>query len=113
MTYDQKGLTQSITASSSRKYISRHYLSLMSYLRENHPNKEDHHNVINLIYHKFPDEGKKLIENHDISDREKKDLLIKFLIYSPQIVCGIMGDQRMGKDGLICKVFQECITYCE
>ena len=60
-----------------------------------------------------PDEARKLIENYDFSQDYKKNLLVEFLVFSPQIMCLIFGDQRMGKDALICSIFQDALDYCE
>lgn len=105
-------MSESITSNSSRKWISEHELSFKRYLRSNHK-EDDFETVIDLVYRAYPDEGKKLIVNHKMSTSEKIDLLIKWIIHSSQITCLIFGDQNMGKDALICKVFELIIDYCK
>lgn len=102
----------SITADSSRKWIYEHELSLFNYLSDFH-DEEDHDRVTHLIYHLFPDEGKKLIQNYNLTQAEKITSLIKWIVHSPQITCLILGDQRMGKDALVCRLFELIIDYCK
>lgn len=102
----------SITAMSNRAWIDRHPLKLQRYLRRSHK-REDVYTVFDLLYHGYPDEGRKLVENYDLSDIQKINLLIRWLFHQPQITCGIFGDQRMGKDALICSVFDMVINYCK
>lgn len=87
-------------------------LPFQDYLRENHE-EEDWPDVIDLIYHAYPDEGRKLIENDLLSEDEKHLMLIKWIVHSPQITCLIWGDQNSGKDAMICRVFEEVIDYCK
>lgn len=101
-----------ITALSSQAWIDRHPLKLERYLRRNHK-REDIPIVLELLYDKFPDEGKKLVKNFDLLDVQKKILLIEWIYFQPQITCGIFADQRMGKDALICEIFTEVINYCK
>ncbi len=103
---------QSITSASSRKWLSEHELSFKNYLRKYHK-EEDYADVINLVYHIFPDEGKKLVQNFNMPLEKKIDLLIKWIMHSSQITCLIFGDQDMGKDALICKIFELIISYCK
>jgi hypothetical protein len=102
----------SITAHSSRGWIDRHPLKLERYLRRYH-RLPDRPVVFDLLFWDNPDEGKKLIQNFDLKPEQKKQLLISWLYFEPQITCGVLGDQRMGKDALICEVFQETIDFCE
>lgn len=112
MTNNDLNSYQSITAESSRDWISRRYLRLRRYLRRNHK-KSDIPHVFNLLYHAFPDEGKKLIENDGISDVRKVEMLIKWIIFQPQITALVLGDQRTGKDGTLTKIFELVLSYCE
>ena len=103
---------QSITADSSRDWLDRKQLALKRYLRKNH-NRLDHDRVLELMYFAFPDEGRKLIKNDSIISTEKLDLLLKWIVNSSQITCLILGDQRMGKDALVCRLFELVIDYYE
>ena len=51
--------------------------------------------------------------NYDLPEKDKKSELIRWLIHQPQITCLILGDQRMGKDALICHIFDDIIGYCK
>jgi hypothetical protein len=102
--------SESITASSSRDWLDRNQLAVKRYLRENHKHP-DFKRVMNLIYWVFPDEGMKLIKNYSSSEKVKKDLLLDWIIFTSQLTCIILGDQRMGKDSLVCKIFEDCIKY--
>lgn len=103
-------LSSSITASSSRDWLDRHQLKLKRYLRTNHK-QPDFEKVLNLIYWTYPDEGKKLIDNFDGSEVLKKEQLMDWILYTQQLTCLILGDQRMGKDALICKIFEDILVY--
>lgn len=105
-------LSSSITADSSRDFIDRNDLMLRNYLRETH-HRMDWAKVSHLLYNAFPDEGKKLLQNFGMLDPEKKNRLIQWIVHSAQITCIVMGDQRMGKDATLCKVFEEVIDYCK
>ena len=104
-------LSQSITADSSRDWMDRRHLAVKRYLRKNH-NRRDHERVSNLLYFGFPDEGKKLIQNDGMQSCKKLDMLLKWIITSPQITCMILGDQRMGKDALVCRLFELIVESC-
>ena len=106
------GHSVSITASSSRKWMADHSLALQRYLRRNHK-KVDIPCVFNLLYQTYPDEGKKLILNDGITDDRKLKLLVEWIFYQPQLTCLALGDQRMGKDALLCKIFELIFEYCE
>jgi hypothetical protein len=101
-----------ITAGSSRDWMNRRQLPLWRYLRHNH-HRRDHGRVKDLVYWFFPDQGKKLIQNDRITPKEKLDMLLKWIVHSPQITCLILGDQRMGKDALVCRLFELIVNYCE
>lgn len=103
---------KSITAESSRAWIDSHPLKLYRYLRRNH-RRADHNDVLYLLYVKHPDEGRKLLQNFSLTDEQKKDLLLEWIIFQPQITCGVLADQRMGKDATMCEVFTEALEYCE
>ena len=81
---------RSITSGSSRKWISEHELDFKNYLRDNHK-EDDYEDVINLVYHQLPDEGMKLIINYNMTEKEKLDLLIKWIVHSSQITALIFG----------------------
>ena len=66
-----------------------------------------------MIYNAFPDEGKKLIENDGMPSKQKLDMLLKWIIHQAQITCLILGDQRMGKDALLCRLAELIMDYCE
>lgn len=102
---------ETITSGSNRYWIESHPLKLDRYLRRSHK-RQDREYVKKLILQDSPDEGKKLIENFHLSGAEKKLLLVQWLLYQPQITCGIFADQRMGKDALICKIFEDVTEYC-
>ena len=104
-------LHRSITFNSSRVWIERRYLSLCRYLRKNH-HKFDRSYIQSLILDSYPDEGKKLIENDGMLPVKKLDKLMKWIVCSSQITCLILGDQRMGKDALVCRLFELIIDYC-
>ncbi|GAF78779.1 unnamed protein product [marine sediment metagenome] len=101
---------KSITADSNRYWIEQHPLKWMRYLRRNHK-IQDRDTVMNLIFNVFPDEGRKLIENFSLNEEQKKLELLKWIIYQPQITCGIFSDQRKGKDATVCEVFGDVIVF--
>jgi len=111
MTFDQRGLRVSITTGSNRKWLSDHPLKLDRYIRRSH--KREDRNFVRELAWEFADEGRKLVGNFSKADSDKKQLLIEWLYYSPQITCGVFADQRMGKDALVCEIFQEVIDYCK
>jgi len=102
---------ESITAQSSRKWLQRHSVNVKRYLRRNHE-REDWDTVFNLLYGEFPDEGMKLVRDFTLSESDKKIIFLKFLLESPQLVCGIISDERQGKDAVLCKIFQDVLDYC-
>jgi len=102
----------SITAESSRDWLDRNFPKLERYLKRNHKRK-DWPTVFKLLYDSYPDEGKKLVENFDKSQQKKKELLVKFLVHTPQITCILLGDQRKGKDATLCKIFEDIREYCK
>lgn len=104
-------MAETITSMSNREWIDKHPLKLNRYLRRFH-RPPDRPLVHDLLYHSSPDEGRKLIQNFDLSGDEKKLLLYQWLYTQPQITCGIFADQRMGKDALICRVFDDVIRIC-
>ena len=95
----------SITGESSKDWINRRWNRLLRYLRRNH-HWRDHPNVFNLLYNVYPDQGKKLIQNDGMSSQEKLDKLLKWIVHQSQITCLIFGDQCMGKDALVCRLFE-------
>jgi hypothetical protein len=99
------------TADSSRAWIFRRPGKLSRYLRKSH-RREDRENVFNLLFHAYPDEGKKLIENFNLPDYIKKEMFLKWIVHQPQISCGVFSDQRMGKDATLNKIFDDSINYC-
>jgi hypothetical protein len=103
---------ETITSESSRTWLDRRSLKLDRYLRRFHK-KEDRPFVFNLLYYKSPDEGKKLIANYNLSEAEKLNLLVNYLLAQSQITCLIFGDQRSGKDALICEVFEMVVEHCK
>lgn len=92
--------------------MDKHPLIWQRYLRRKHKLK-DRPTVFELIYNVFPDEGRGIVENYSYDDKVKKKMLVEFLYYSPQITAGVFADQRMGKDALICEVFQNVIDFCK
>ena len=105
-------MAKSITAMQSTGYLFNNPLKVERYLRRCHT-PEDRDDVFCLLIKKYPDEGVKLVSNYNLPDEEKKLLLVEWLIFQPQITCGIFADQRYGKDALICQIFTEVIEYCE
>jgi hypothetical protein len=101
----------SITAESSRVWIHRHKLSLLRYLRLNHK-EADWDTVSDLIFYEYPDEGKKLVRDFKLPEQTKKNIFIEFLLESPQLVCGVLADERMGKDATLCEIFDDVVSYC-
>lgn len=104
-------LGNSITSKSNRDWLFRHELKIRRYLRQFHDDR-DWETVANLLYWYFPDEGRKLIENFDLSDDEKKNIFMDYLEFSPQVTFLIFADERMGKDALVCKIIQDIIDRC-
>ena len=104
--------SNTITANSSRAWIDRHPLKLQRYLRRSHK-REDRMTVLGLLYHAYPDEGRQLVENFNLEEIKKKEMLINFLLFQPQITCGLFADQRMGKDALLCKLYDDILEHCK
>lgn len=100
--------SRSITAESSREWIRNHELELKEYLLLNHQ-EEDWRQVAELMYWHFPDEGKKLIENFQLSEQEKKNMFMDYIISVPQLTWLTFADERMGKDALICEIIQNVL----
>lgn len=96
---------RSITYRSSRMWLIENELSFQDYLRENH-NYLDHDDVIDLMFNKFPDEGKKLVQNFSMTPFQKLIKFLDWLIFQSQITCLVFGDQCMGKDASLCRVFE-------
>ena len=112
MNYNTGVSSNSIVDEENRDWLKgRGYLKMMRYLRRNH-NRLNHEVVFNLLFHCFPCEGKKLVMNYDLPEKDKKSELIRWLVHQAQITCLILGDQRMGKDALICQIFEDIIDYC-
>jgi hypothetical protein len=106
-------IRQSITSEENRNWLrGRGSGKFDRYLRNNH-HPDNHQIVKDLIFWAFPDEGKKLVMNYDLEDEIKKLLLVQWLVHSPQITCLILGDQRMGKDALVCRLFDDINSYCD
>jgi len=102
-------MVETKTSSSNRAWLEGlGYLKLMRYLRRYHK-KEDRDTVFNLIYEQYPDEGRKLVENFDLTNKNKFNMFLDWIINSPALVCGIYGDERMGKDASVCYIFDEVI----
>ena len=58
----------SITSAENRDWLQgRGWLQLQRYIRRNH-DKKNHRDVFGLIFEAYPDEGRKLVENHDTLD---------------------------------------------
>lgn len=102
---------RSITSASSQKWLREHELAFKRYLRSH--KQEDWEDVIDLVYHAYPDEGKKLVVNSLMGKPQKIELLLKWIVFSSQITCLIFGDQDMGKDALVCRVFELVIDFCK
>lgn len=103
---------ETVTSESSREWLDRRSLKLERYLRRHHK-LSDRPFIYDLIYYVNADEGKKLIQNYDLFESEKILLLLKWLLMQPQITCLIFGDQRSGKDALICKIFELVLELCD
>lgn len=103
---------ESITANSSRYWIMNHPLKMERYIRRYHK-REDREVVERLIFWDFPDEGKKLIENFDLTNDQKITLFLDWIIKQPAITLAGFGDQRMGKDVTLCVLFEKAIKRCE
>jgi hypothetical protein len=103
---------KSVTAMNSRNWIYKHPLKVERYLRRCHT-FEDREIVFDLLFNKYPDEGRKLVDNYSLNEADKKLLLYQWLYHQPQITCGIFADQRYGKDALICEIITQIINYCE
>jgi hypothetical protein len=100
----------SITAQSNKYWLEKNKFKVERYLRRHHE-RQDWMTVLALLYDSHPDEGRKLIENYNLPETYKKKMLVEWLIFQKQISCGVFADQRMGKDALICKLFEDCIQY--
>jgi hypothetical protein len=98
--------SQSITASSNRDWLDRHTLAVQNYLRAFHLRK-DWYIVTDLLYWAFPDEGRKLIENHNLSPEKKLNLFLDYFILSAQITWLMFADERYGKDAGVCELFEK------
>lgn len=103
---------ETVTSSSNRAWLDRHSLKVERYLRRNH-RKEDRPTVFELIFFNNPDEGRKLIQNFDLPESKKRTLAVQFAYHSPQITCGIMGDQRSGKDAWFGAFYDDTYLYCK
>ena len=104
----------SMTYHHNRSWVHKKSVKRERFLRRTFKeNPEDIPYIRNLIRDYFPDEGRKLIENFDALDFQKKKLLIEFIVKSPQITCLILGDQRRGKDCLLTRIFEDIIEYCK
>lgn len=103
---------ESITAESNRKWLYKNYNKIERYLRRYHK-REDHETVFQLLFWDYPDEGRKLIENFNLTNDEKKNLFYNWIIKQPAIKMLGLGDERMGKDVSMCVFFQEMIELCK
>lgn len=103
---------ESITANSSRHWMFLRIPMIERYLRRFHDRK-DKDAVRNLLFHGYPDEGKKLLQNYSLNEYQKKWMLTEYLIFSPQLMCGIFADQRQGKDATLCAIFENVFAYCD
>lgn len=102
---------RSLTATSSRIWLYEHELEFQDYLREKHDEK-DWEDVSSLIFHSYPDQGKKLVENYLLSSKEKLFKVFQWIAFSKQLTGLVFGDQGMGKDTFICRLFELYIHYC-
>lgn len=96
---------KSITYGSSREWLYRHQLKIDRFLRRNFK-IEDRGYVYKLIFHDYPDEGMKLVKNFDLSNEEKINKIVEYIITAPQLTGIILGDQRFGKDATACKFLE-------
>jgi len=99
---------KSVTANSSRAWLDNHPLKIERYLRRHHA-VQDRSVVLDLLYNQYPDEGMRLIENFDLTNDEKIELICEYIITSEQLTGIIYGDQRMGKDVTICFFIMKCL----
>ncbi len=101
----------SITANSSRQWLEKHSLKVERYLRRYHK-KVDRPVVFDLLFNQNPDEGLGLIENFDLTEKEKFEMFLEWIIFQPAVTMAGFGDQRMGKDATMCYIFDNAINYC-
>lgn len=104
-------MRDTVTANSSRAWLDRHILKLERYLRRYHK-REDRGTVFDLIFMINPDEGRKLIQNYDLSMSDKIKLLLNFIVKEKQLTFLTFGDQRMGKDASVCFVIEAALQFC-
>jgi hypothetical protein len=103
--------SHSITANSNRKWLRRRQNRIRRFLRAftkvvGVDRRADWFTILDLLYTYYPDEGRKLIENFELSEEEKFNFFLDYLIYSPQITWLMFADERMGKDAAICCVVE-------
>ena len=104
----------SITANSNRKWLKRRRGRVRRFLRAFNKmsgvdRRSDWTTILELLYTYYPDEGRKLIENFELSNQKKFNLFLDYLIYSPQITWLAFADERMGKDAMVCFCIEEAI----
>lgn len=102
---------RSLTERSNRIWLLENDLKVQRYLRRYH-HTHDRNSVWGMIM-SYPDEGRKLIENFDLSNDEKLIMICAYMIMSDQLSCIIVGDQRMGKDATACFFLEACIKLLE
>lgn len=97
-----------LTEASCQKWLMRNSIKVERYLRKFHK-YEDRPFVFSLIFYDFPLEGKKLMQNFDLSNEEKLDMICDYVIDSEQLTGIVFGDQRTGKDVTTCFIIHRCI----
>lgn len=91
---------------SCMKWLERKDLLVRRYLRKNYQS-HDREYVYNLLMEN-PIEGKKLIQNYRLTNKQKINMICQWMIRSEQLTCLVFGDQRQGKDVTICFFIYEC-----
>lgn len=100
---------RSISGESDSYWIERRMPLLNRFVRQ-FP-RLDRGYLTELIF-SSPSESRRLLENINLTQNQKVDRMLSFVINSPQLTCCVMGDQRSGKDGTLTAIFELCIFYC-
>lgn len=93
------------TSQGNRLWLYHKSQAVYRYIRRNHSEIVDHKTIEKLFW-KYPDEARKLVESYMLSNRAKIMMFLDWIIKNPVIFCGIFGDQRQGKDALLCYFFE-------
>jgi len=98
---------KSPTEDSNREWLFKNVLKVQRYLRRYH--KLEDRDSVYIMLLTYPDEGRRLIENIDLSNEDKILMVCEWIIRCEQLTGVIYGDQRMGKDVTICFFLMKCL----